>query len=123
MEFSRLEYWSELPFPSPGDLPDPGIKATSLALQADSLPLCHQGSLLIGKCTLKLWKEMQTLVSENAVTESWPLSLCFCLEVNSQQGEQNLQTLSIQEGESVTMNCSYKSITITALQWYRQDSR
>ena len=123
MEFSRLEYWSELPFPSPGDLPDPGIKATSLALQADSLPLCHQGSLLIGKCTLKLWKEMQTLVSENPATESWPLSLCFCLEVNSQQGEQNLQTLSIQEGESVTMNCSYKSITITALQWYRQDSR
>ena len=66
---------------------------------------------------------MQTLVSENAVTDSWPLSLCFCLEVNSQQGEQNLQTLSIQEGENVTMNCSYKSITITALQWYRQDSR
>ncbi|KAB0340517.1 hypothetical protein FD754_023062 [Muntiacus muntjak] len=44
-------------------------------------------------------------------------------KVNSQQGEQNLQTLSIQEGENVTMNCSYKSITITALQWYRQDSR
>ena len=66
---------------------------------------------------------MQTLVSENPATESWPLSLCFCLEVNSQQGEQNLQTLSIQEGENVTMNCSYKSITITTLQWYRQDSR
>ena len=66
---------------------------------------------------------MQTLVSENAVTDSWPLSLCFCLEVNSQQGEQNLQTLSIQEGENVTMNCSYKSITLTALHWYRQDSR
>ena len=66
---------------------------------------------------------MQTLVSENAVTDSWPLSLCFCLEVNSQQGEQNLQTLSIQEDENVTMNCSHKSITLTALQWYRQDSR
>ena len=66
---------------------------------------------------------MQTLASENAVTDSWPLSLCFCLEVYSQQGEQNLQTLSIQEGENVTMNCSYKSITLNALQWYRQDSR
>ena len=37
MEFSRQEYWSGLPFPSPGDLPDPGIKPWSLTLQADSL--------------------------------------------------------------------------------------
>jgi len=38
VEFSRQEYWSGLPFPSPGDLPDPGIKSGSLALQADSSP-------------------------------------------------------------------------------------
>ena len=38
MEFSRQEYWSGLPFPSPGDLPDPGIEPRSPALQADSLP-------------------------------------------------------------------------------------
>ena len=31
MEFSRQEYWSGLPFPSPGDLPDPGIKTASFA--------------------------------------------------------------------------------------------
>ena len=37
MGFSRQEYWSELPFPSPGDLPDPGIEPKSSALQADSL--------------------------------------------------------------------------------------
>ena len=37
MGFSRQEYWSGLPFPSPGDLPDPGIKARSPALQADAL--------------------------------------------------------------------------------------
>ena len=36
--FSRQEYWSGLPLPSPGDLPDPGIKPRSPALQADSLP-------------------------------------------------------------------------------------
>ena len=36
-EFSRPEYWSGLPFPSPGDLPDPGIEPRSPALQADSL--------------------------------------------------------------------------------------
>ena len=38
MEFSRQEYWSGLPFPSPGDLPNPGIEPRSPALQADSLP-------------------------------------------------------------------------------------
>ena len=43
MGFSRQEYWSELPFPSPEDLPDPGVKLSS-AWQADSLPLCHLGN-------------------------------------------------------------------------------
>jgi len=38
MECSRQEYWSGLPFPSPGDLPNPGIELESLALQADALP-------------------------------------------------------------------------------------
>ena len=37
MGFSRQEYWSGLPFPSPGDLPDPGMKPKSTVLQADSL--------------------------------------------------------------------------------------
>ena len=37
MGFSRQEYWSELPFPSPGDLPNLGIKPESPALQADAL--------------------------------------------------------------------------------------
>ena len=36
MEFSRQEYWSGMPFPPPGDLPDPGTKSVSPALQADS---------------------------------------------------------------------------------------
>ena len=37
MEFSRQEYWRGLPFPSPGDLPDPGIEPRSPVLQADTL--------------------------------------------------------------------------------------
>ena len=48
MGFSRQEYWNGLPLPSPGDLPNPGIKPsspTSSALQADSLLLSHWGSL------------------------------------------------------------------------------
>ena len=49
MGFSRQEYWSGLPFPPLGDLPDPEIKPISLAsraLQADSLSLSHLGSPL-----------------------------------------------------------------------------
>ena len=44
MGFLRQEYWSGLPFPSPGDLLDPGFEPGSLASQADSLRLSHQGS-------------------------------------------------------------------------------
>ena len=41
MVLSRQEYWSGLPFPLPGDLPDPGIEIVFPAWQADSLPLSH----------------------------------------------------------------------------------
>ena len=43
MEFCRQEYWSGLPFPSPGYLPNPGIEPESISLQADSLPSEHPG--------------------------------------------------------------------------------
>ena len=49
--FPRQEYWSGLPFPPPGDLPDPGIKPMSLHWQADSLPLRHQWSSPPSACT------------------------------------------------------------------------
>ena len=41
MGFPRQEYWSRLPFPSPGDLPNPRVEPASPAWQADSLPLSH----------------------------------------------------------------------------------
>ena len=44
MGFPRQEYWNGLPFPSLGNLPNPGIKPTFPALQVDSLPLSHQES-------------------------------------------------------------------------------
>ena len=43
MGFSRQEYWSGLPLPTPGDLPDPGIEPRSPALQADSLLFESEG--------------------------------------------------------------------------------
>ena len=53
MGFSRQEYWSGLPFPSPGDLPNPRIKPVSPASQAASLPLSNQRSPI--SCWLMAW--------------------------------------------------------------------
>ena len=49
MAFSRQEYWSGLPFPSPGDLPDPGIEPGSPELYADTLPSKPPGKINAGK--------------------------------------------------------------------------
>ena len=46
MGFSRQEYWSELSFPSPGDLPNPGIELGSPALQADALTFEPPGKII-----------------------------------------------------------------------------
>ena len=50
MESSRQEYWSVLPFPTPGDLPNPGIEPASLALQAYSLLSESQGLFVLSIC-------------------------------------------------------------------------
>ena len=58
MGFFRQQYWSGLPFPSPGDLPDPGIQPISLmssALQADSLLAELSGNLI--RLMLALWNK------------------------------------------------------------------
>ena len=52
MEFSRPEYWRGLPFPSPGDLPDPGIEPGSPALPADALPSEPPGRHSLQRCKL-----------------------------------------------------------------------
>ena len=49
MEFSRQEYWSGQPFPSPGDVPDPGIEPRSPTLQVDSLPSEPPGKPRLGR--------------------------------------------------------------------------
>ena len=71
MGFSRQEYWSGLPFTSPGDLPDPGIERRSpsaSALQGDSLPLSHQGSPI--SCSFSFSHVLQVWNTFNCHSES-----------------------------------------------------
>ena len=55
MGFPMQEYWSRLPFPTPVDLPDPGIEPISLAWQVDSLLMCYLGSPLFRVNHLKIF--------------------------------------------------------------------
>ena len=57
MGFSRQEYWSGLPFASPGDLPHPGVKPRSPALQADALPSEPPGKPLQPKITMNCFAQ------------------------------------------------------------------
>ena len=58
MEFSRSEYWSGQPFPSPGNLPNPGIEPMSPAFQVDSVPAKPPGKpkkSTVGNLSLLQW--------------------------------------------------------------------
>ena len=57
MGFSRQEYWSGLPFPSPGDLLNLGVEPGSPALKADSLPLSPQGSPHVHTTICKIYNQ------------------------------------------------------------------
>ena len=77
--FSRQEYWSGLPFPPPGDLPDPGNEPASPALQAGSLPPSHQGKRTVAEGVgfkerpmswqgLPCWPEADHSLSERVIS-------------------------------------------------------
>ena len=67
MGSSRQEYWSELPFPSPEDLPNPGLKSGSPTLQGDSLP-----SELLGKAQLRATGKTTKAQAAQATLQSLP---------------------------------------------------
>ena len=81
IEFSRPEYWSGQPFPSPGDLP--GIEPRLPALQADSLPAEPQGKPLCFEDTdLKLYLKA-LLEKEKPNNKKYPKVIIVCLNQNS----------------------------------------
>ena len=71
--FSRREYWYGLPFPSPEDLPDPGIEPRSSASQEDSLLFELQGKTITGEES-KFWKRVKSVIIQY-------LYRCFCVSI------------------------------------------
>ena len=82
MEFSRQEYWSGLPFPSPGDLPYPGIKHRSSALQSNSLPSKPPGkplsSAILPKVNIRMTNPRSYLIILKLMMTniSWTCPIC-----------------------------------------------
>ena len=76
MGFSRQEYWSVLPFPSPGDLPNPGFKPRSPALQADSSSSEPPGNTL-KKETVKSHNRVRLFATPRTVAYQVPPSVGF----------------------------------------------
>ena len=83
MGFPRQEYWSGLPFPSPEELSDSGIKTESPALQADSLPLGDQGSPRIKPASLKLEGGFLTTGPPGKSLSCFLINTCILLLSNS----------------------------------------
>ena len=77
--FSRQEYWSGFPFPSPGDLPNPGIKPESPTLQADSLPSEPPGKPSSSSCCCLVTKSCPTLYDPMDCRQRSQASLSFTI--------------------------------------------
>ena len=92
-EFARPEYWTGYPFPSPGDLPNPGIKPRSPTLQADSLPAEPQGKpQFIKSYTLNMYSFLHV----NHTSIKWFLKNELFIELSS------VFTLTLLQEEKLT---------------------
>ena len=75
MRFPRQEYWSELPFPSPEDFPDPGIEPGSPTLQADALPSEPPGKLTLDEWNVKWMGEQMIWKGRRNCQKAWVLGV------------------------------------------------
>ena len=86
MGFSRQEYWSGLPFPAPGDLPDPGLETASPALQANSLPTEPPGKPYIYIYSFWFGLPSFTSLLIHSLINIQPHSCPYCEELFKCQG-------------------------------------
>ena len=145
MGFSRQEYWNGLPFPSPGELPDPGIEPRSPALQADALQteLCgkplvyissvqsfnyvwlfatprtaaHQASLSItnSRSLLKLMS-IESVMPSNHLILCRPLS--SCLQSFPASGSLQMSKFFTSGGQSIRVSASASVLPMNIQDWF-----
>ena len=109
MGFSWQEYWSGLPFSSPGDLPDPGIKPRSPALEADALTSEPPGKLLLVISFTNIFPP--TLFYRNLFTS---LQLIFRENCSTCRGIFHVFMKGVGGGSSIS---SYSAILINSIMW------
>ena len=125
MGFSRQEYWSGLPFPSPGDLPEPGIEPRFLALQADSLPteLQRKPRLFSVSTFINYFSWIFYITCCSFWASALPASLCtfmlwrWLLSFNFM--DQPLLTSNIPSVASSPLSAFIESNRVGALLWIR----
>ena len=100
MEYFRAEYWSGSPFPSPGDLPNPGIEPRSPTLQADSLlaeppgkprvpdELTENQNIVILKCHLLIFYATKWTISWSLCDVRWKVDFIWWLAMTNSVAEQ-----------------------------------
>ena len=108
MEFSRQGYWSRLLFPSPGDLPNPGIKPRSPALQADTLPSKPPGNAEEGEVQ-SFYEDLRDLL------ELIPnRDVCFIIgDWNAKIGSQEIPTVTGKFGLGVQNKAGQRLTDLT----------
>ena len=112
MGLSRQECWSGLPFPSPGDLPDPGIRLGSPALQADFLPLSHLGS-----------PKNKTMQSEyDMAQDSWHHKVSVISVNVDELNLRNRKLCIIYNSENEVKHFSFSHLTLSDLRACRQNT-
>ena len=96
-EFFRQEYWSGLPFPSPGDLPDPGIEPGSASLKVDSSPSESPGKIHQGRASFRhpIYNKLNV-----ACLQTWQ---CLCTLLSNVHPSENLLCIH---------TCLFRSLTL-----------
>ena len=121
MGFSRQEYWSGLSFPSPGHLPNPGIKPRSPALQIDSLP-----SEPPGKHGITQFSSVQSLSHVQLFETPWTAARQASLSITSSQSLLKLMSIeSVMPSNHLIFCCPlllppsiFPSIRVFQMSWF-----
>ena len=127
MEFSRQEYWSGLPFPSPEDLPDLGIQPRSPALQADSSPGAVNGKEPTCQFRTQVWSLGQEDLLEEGMTTYLSIAAWRISWTEEPGGLQSMVSQKVRhDWNDLACTCILNTVwykQVTLLQWFNGSHR